>query len=76
MVCKIAFCSEFPNIPDNAGRKIRRRKKRRRRTKTIAKHYAFHANAEIERKYTIDLIPLKSFKKGFAFLVRLTLTIP
>ena len=35
------FCSEFPDIPDNAGRKTRRR----RRTQTIAKRYALHANA-------------------------------
>ena len=40
VVCKIAFCSEFPNIPDNAGRKTRRIK-----TQAIAKRYAFHANA-------------------------------
>ena len=40
LVCKIVFCSEFPNIPDNAGRKARTR----RRTQTIAKRYAFHAN--------------------------------
>ena len=40
MVCKIIFCSEFPDIPDKAGRKTRRR-----RTQAIAKRYAFHANA-------------------------------
>ena len=40
MVCKIIFCSEFPDIPDKAGRETRRR-----RTQAIAKHYAFHANA-------------------------------
>ena len=39
MVCKIIFCFEFPNIPDKAGRKTRRR------TQAIAKRYAFHANA-------------------------------
>ena len=39
VVCKIAFCSEFPDIPDSAGRKTRRR-----RTQAIAKRYAFHAN--------------------------------
>ena len=44
MVCKIIFCPEFPDIPDKAGRKTRRR---RRRTQTIAKRYAFHANAKI-----------------------------
>ena len=43
MVCKIFFCSEFPNILEKAGRKARR--KRRRRTQAIAKHYVFHANA-------------------------------
>ena len=42
MVCKINYCSEFPDIPDNAGRKTGRR---RRRTQAIAKRYAFHANA-------------------------------
>ena len=49
MVCKIIFCPEFPDIPDKAGRKTRRRRrrKRRRRTQTIAKRYAFHANAKI-----------------------------
>ena len=43
MVCKIVFSSEFPDIPENAGRKTRRR---RRRTQAIAKRYAFHANAK------------------------------
>ena len=42
MVCKIIFCSKFPNIPDKAGRKTRRK----RRTQVITKHYAFHANAK------------------------------
>ena len=41
MVCKIAFCSEFPDIPDNAGKVMRRR---RRGTQAIVKRYAFHAN--------------------------------
>ena len=40
VVSKIAFCSEFPNIPDNTGRKTRRR------TQVIAKHYAFHTNTK------------------------------
>ena len=40
VVCKIVFCSEFPDIPDNTGRKTTRR-----RTQAIAKRYAFHANA-------------------------------
>ena len=43
MVCKIIFCSEFPDILDKAGRKTRRRRKR---TQAIAKRYAFHANAK------------------------------
>ena len=47
MVCKISFCSEFPDIPDKAGRKIRRRRKR---TQAIAKRYAFHANAKKKTK--------------------------
>ena len=71
MVCKIAFCSEFPIILESPGIKIIII-----RTQAIAKRYAFYANAEIERKYTIDLIPVNSYKKGFLFLVRLTLTIP
>ena len=50
MVCKIIFCSEFPVIPDKAGRKTRRRrKKRRRRRQAIAKRYAFHADAIMKR---------------------------
>ena len=44
MVCKIAFCPEFPDIPDSAGKKTRRRR-RRKRTQAIAKRYAFHTNA-------------------------------
>ena len=44
VVCKIAFCSEFPNIPDSAGRKTRKK-----RTQTIAKRYAFHADAKNTR---------------------------
>ena len=44
MVCKIVFCSEFPDIPDKAERKTRRRR-RRRKTQAIAKRHAFHANA-------------------------------
>ena len=44
VVFKITFCSEIPGIPDNAGRKTRRR----RRTHAIAKRYAFHANAIID----------------------------
>ena len=40
VVCKIAFYSEFPGIPDSGGRKTRRR------TQAIAKRYAFHANAK------------------------------
>ena len=39
VVCKIIICSEFPDIPDKAGRKTRRR------AQAIAKRYAFHANA-------------------------------
>ena len=39
VVCKIVFCSEFPDIPDNAGRQTRRR------AHVIAKRYAFHANS-------------------------------
>ena len=42
VVCKIVFCSEFPDILDNARRKTGRG---RRRTQAIAKRYAFHANA-------------------------------
>ena len=40
MVCNIVFCSEFPDIPDIAGKVTRRR----RRTQATAKRYACHAN--------------------------------
>ena len=46
VVCKIVFCSKFPDILDNAG-KVTRRTRRRRRAQAIAKRYAFHANAII-----------------------------
>ena len=45
MVCKIVFCSEFPDIPDNAEKGTRRRR-RRRRTQAIG----FHTNAISVRK--------------------------
>ena len=32
-------------VPDTAGRKTRKRRSRRRRAQSIAKCYAFHANA-------------------------------
>ena len=50
MVCKISLCSEYPNIPDKAGRKMKRR---RRRTHPIAKRYALHANA---KTYVADTV--------------------
>ena len=43
MVCKISLCSELPDIPHKAGRKMRRRRKR---THPIAKRYALHGNAK------------------------------
>ena len=46
VVCKIVFCSELPDVQDNAG-KVTRRTRRRRRTQAIAKRYAFHANAKM-----------------------------
>ena len=53
MVCKIIFCSEFPDIPDKAGRKTRGR---RRRTQAIAKRYAFYANAVKLSHLNVDQI--------------------
>ena len=50
MVCKIAFCSEFPDIPDSAGRKTRRR-----RTHAIAKRYAFHPSAIRKQFLNLDI---------------------
>ena len=41
VICKIVFCSKFPDIPDNADRKTRTR-----RTQAIAKSYVFHANTK------------------------------
>ena len=52
MVCKIMYCSEFPDIPDKAGRKTRRRL---RRTQAIAKHCAFQANAISISTYVYNL---------------------
>ena len=52
VVYKIAFCSKFPDIPDNAGKSTRRRW-RRRRTQATAKRYAFHTNSIKETLYWI-----------------------
>ena len=46
MVCKMIFCSKFPDILDKAGRKTTRR-----RTQAVAKSYAFHANAKRQHFY-------------------------
>ena len=55
VVCKIAFYSEFPTIPDNAGKVTRRTRRRRRRTQAIAKRYAIHANA-INEEYFLNTL--------------------
>ena len=47
MICKIIFCSEFPDIPDKAGRFTRR---------TEAKPFAFHPNAKTVRSITVSPI--------------------
>ena len=47
VVCKIVFCSEFPDIPNNAGRKTRT-------TQAIAKRYAFHADVTRTFIYYFD----------------------
>ena len=57
MVCKIFFCSKFPDIPDKAGRKTRRR---RRRTQAIAKRYVSR-----KRKKKNDLPQICSFRVTF-----------
>ena len=59
MVCKVIFCSEFPDIPDKAGRKTRLRK-RRRRAQAIAKRYAFHVNA-VTKFGVISKISIEQF---------------
>ena len=55
MVCKLFFCSEFPDIPQ----KSRRGKKTG--SKTIAKRYALQANAikmkKLKTKYSINFSP-------------------
>ena len=53
VVCKIGFCSEFPDILDNACKVTRRR---RRRTQAMAKRYAFHASPKIIGNNTTDCI--------------------
>ena len=45
MVCKITFCPEFTDISDKTDRITRRRRRRRKITQTIAKRFAFYANA-------------------------------
>ena len=50
-------------VPDTAGRKMRR-KRRRRRTQGIAKRYAFHANAQISNSL-VDCVTYGPMGKGF-----------
>ena len=58
-ILKIVFCSVIPNIPDNAGRKTRRR------TQAFAKRYSFHANAKRDSgKYVFSWI-LQNFWEYF-----------
>ena len=81
VVCKIVFCSEFPDIPDKAGRKTTRR------TQATAKRYVFHANAIIMKIdtnkihnhfkgyvdfffYLIDRNPIGNYKKCFPFQLK------
>ena len=45
----MVFCSEYPDIPDDAGKSTKRW--RRRKTQAIAKRYAFHANAKSKGKF-------------------------
>ena len=69
MVCKIIFCSEFPNIPDKTGRKIIRR----RRTQAIAKRYAFHANTIKQWKVLIFCVRYNLFYHVNAYLLLINL---
>ena len=61
LVCKIVFCSEFPDIPGKAGKVTIRRK----RTQAIAKDYVFHANAirQLIFSYIYILVQLRVILK-------------
>ena len=69
VVCKIVFCYESSDIPDNAIRKTRRKRGRRRgRTQPIAKRYVFQSNATSESNlFLIKFIPM-IILSGFWFL--------
>ena len=54
---KITFWSEYPDIPDKAGRN------KKKRTHAIVKHFAFHANAK--RANEITSIGLSLFYQIF-----------
>ena len=73
MVCKIVFCSEFPDIPDKGNRATTRR-----RTQTIAKPYAFHANAINNTRHYLQtftvLTNLYCFYKNVSFLYLLKIS--
>ena len=38
MVCKIVFCSEFPDIPDNAEKRHEKEKKEKKNTGNWVSH--------------------------------------
>ena len=65
MVCKISFCSQFPNILNKAGRITTAR----RRTQAIAKCFVFHSkNILILKKQIVKKIPHLCF---FRFTAKL-----
>ena len=79
MVCKIVFCSEFPDISDNAGKftrrtRRRRRRRRRRRTQAIAKRYASQAYAKSQVKHSLRSADISIFapKTGTFVILRNT----
>ena len=46
MVCKIIFCSEFPDIPDKVAES---QEEKEEKEQVIAKRFTFHANAIIKQ---------------------------
>ena len=61
MVCKIFFCSEFSNIPDNAGRKTRRRRRRTQANQFVIFNplsYCFEETIEFDVKASFASRPV------------------
>ena len=77
VVCKIVFCSEFPDIPDNAGKVTRRR--RRRRTQVFESVFTclwFHKRFYVFTFFNNFFLTFKNIYSNTKIKLKATIRIP